>query len=54
VARGYRLWELYMHEYPDMALTADLSAESVEPGLPAAIVDDLHAKLKLAGRWPRG
>ena len=54
VARGYRLWELYMHEYPDMALAADLSAESVEPVLPAAIVDDLHAKLKLAGRWPRG
>ncbi|MBL8799984.1 MAG: metal ABC transporter permease [Planctomycetia bacterium] len=54
VARGYRLWELFLHEYPDMALAADLTSESVEPVLPAAIVADLHAKLKLAGRWPRG
>jgi manganese/zinc/iron transport system permease protein len=53
VARGYRLWELFLLEYPDMAPAANLAAESVEPLLPAAIVDDLHAKLKLAGRWPR-
>lgn len=54
VARGYRLWELFLLEYPDMAPAANLAAESIEPLLPAAIVDDLHAKLKLAGRWPRG
>jgi manganese/zinc/iron transport system permease protein len=53
VTRGYRLWETFLREYPDLAHGyADLDAESVDELLPASIVSELEAKLKHAGRWP--
>lgn len=54
IARGYRLWELYLTEYADVATgTANLATESVETLLPASIIADLHEKLRRSGRWPR-
>jgi hypothetical protein len=53
VARGHRLWELYLTEYPDQATgLANLAEESVEALLPAEIVADLTRKLRQAGRYP--
>ena len=53
VTRGYRLWETFLREYPDLAHGyADLDAESVDELLPPSIITELETELKHAGRWP--
>ena len=54
VARGYRLWELFLTEYPDQAGLANLAHESVEALLPPPLVEELTRKLGARGRWPGG
>ena len=54
VTRGYRLWETFLREYPDLAHGyANLDAESIDHVLPAPIVASLEAELKRSGRWPQ-
>jgi manganese/zinc/iron transport system permease protein len=53
-ARGQRLWEAFLTEYPELSSNADLSAESPAGILPAEILDELQVKLAAAGRWPTG
>ena len=51
--RGRRLWEQFLHAYPDQATgLADLSKASVEEILPPNIVAELEAKLRGGGRLP--
>jgi manganese/zinc/iron transport system permease protein len=51
--RGYRLWEVFLTEYPELAGSyADLDAESVDELLPAETIRELEAKLWSEGRWP--
>lgn len=53
VARGYRLWQLFLTEYADQAGgTANLATESVDRLLPPPVIADLTAKLRAAGRLP--
>ncbi|HEX4149810.1 MAG TPA: hypothetical protein VHY20_12515, partial [Pirellulales bacterium] len=53
VTRGYRLWETFLREYPDLAHGyANLDAESVDELLPRSIITELESSLKQAGRWP--
>lgn len=52
-SRGQRLWQAYLTEYPELAAgVADLSAPSIEPFAPVAIVEALIEQLRAAGRWP--
>jgi manganese/zinc/iron transport system permease protein len=51
-ARGRRLWEAFLAEYPEQSSSADLSAASPEEILPAAMLHELQSKLEAAGRWP--
>ncbi|MEX2174754.1 MAG: hypothetical protein WD872_10355, partial [Pirellulaceae bacterium] len=53
VARGQRLWEAFLTEYPDLAnSTANLASPSIEEYVPPAIVEQLIGQLRAAGRWP--
>jgi manganese/zinc/iron transport system permease protein len=52
-ARGQRLWEAFLVEYPELSSSADLAAESPADIIPAAMLSELQAKLEAAGRWPR-
>jgi manganese/zinc/iron transport system permease protein len=53
VARGWRLWELFLTEYPHQVQSiADLGEESVEELLPPDIVESLRIQLDKAGRLP--
>lgn len=51
-ARGQRLWEAFLAEYPEQSASADLSVQSPAEILPADLVDELQTKLAAAGRWP--
>ena len=51
-ARGQRLWEVFLAEYPELSSSADLAAESPREMFPNDLVDALQAKLETAGRWP--
>jgi manganese/zinc/iron transport system permease protein len=54
VARGHRLWELYLTTYPEQASgVVNLASESVEELVPGAVVAELSAQLRRAGRRPR-
>ncbi len=54
MTRGYRLWETFLRQYPDLAHGyANLDAESIDALLPASIVVELEAELKRSGRWPQ-
>ncbi len=54
VARGHRLWEAFLLEYPEQASgLANLAEESVENLLPAPTVAELSRKLEREGRMPR-
>ncbi len=51
--RGHRLWEAYLAEYPEQAnSTANLASVSIEDYVPPAVVEQLTAQLRAAGRWP--
>ncbi|HEX3870032.1 MAG TPA: iron dependent repressor, metal binding and dimerization domain protein, partial [Pirellulales bacterium] len=51
--RGYRLWESFLTEYPELAHSyADLDAESIDELLPSTTLAALEAKLWREGRWP--
>jgi manganese/zinc/iron transport system permease protein len=53
VVRGQRLWEQFLHDYPEQASAmADLSRESVDDVLPPDVVAELESALRDAGRWP--
>ncbi|CAN5905382.1 metal ABC transporter permease [soil metagenome] len=53
LARGQRLWERFLTEYPDLAPSmADLASESVEEFLPPEIVEELESPLLAEGRLP--
>ncbi|RUL81751.1 metal ABC transporter permease [Tautonia sociabilis] len=53
VARGYRLWERFLIEYPEQASAmADLSRESVAEVLPPDVVRELEEALRKSGQWP--
>lgn len=53
VARGQRLWHLFLNEYADLASgTGIMATESVETLLPPNIVQELRAKLQASGRMP--
>jgi manganese/zinc/iron transport system permease protein len=53
IARGYRLWQLFLTEYPDQATgLVNLADESAATALPQELVAALTAKLQRAGRWP--
>jgi len=53
VARGQRLWRLFLNEYADLASgTGIMATESVEALLPPGIVQELRAKLQATGRMP--
>src|SRR5262249_42301162 len=53
VARGDRLWKLFLTEYADLAAgTANLAEESVELLLPPDVVADLCRKLEQQQRMP--
>lgn len=52
--RGFRLWELFLTEYADLAGSyIDLDAESIDRVLPTDLVQELEEKLRSLGRWPR-
>jgi manganese/zinc/iron transport system permease protein len=51
-ARGQRLWEAFLAEYPELSNSADLAAESPADIIPDAMLNALQAKLEAAGRWP--
>ncbi len=52
--RGYRLWELFLTEYADLAGSyVDLDAEHIDEALPRELVVELELKLRQLGRWPR-
>jgi hypothetical protein len=51
-ARGQRLWEAFLTEYPELSNSADLSAESPAGIVSDALLHELQAKLEAAGRWP--
>jgi manganese/zinc/iron transport system permease protein len=54
VARGHRLWELYLTTYPEQASgIANLASESVESLVPVSVVEGLRAQLERDGRLPR-
>jgi manganese/zinc/iron transport system permease protein len=54
VARGHRLWELFLTEYADQATgVADLGRESLDGIVPPYLVAELRDKLERAGRMPR-
>ncbi|MCI0455888.1 MAG: metal ABC transporter permease, partial [Gemmataceae bacterium] len=54
VARGHRLWELYLTTYPEQASgVVNLASASVEELVPAPVVEELSARLERAGRLPR-
>jgi manganese/zinc/iron transport system permease protein len=53
VVRGQRLWEQFLHDYPEQASAmADLSRESVDEILPPDVVAELESSLRDAGRLP--
>jgi manganese/zinc/iron transport system permease protein len=53
VVRGQRLWEQFLHDYPEQASAmADLSRESVDDVLPPDVVAELESALRDAGRLP--
>jgi hypothetical protein len=53
VVRGQRLWEQFLHDYPEQtSAMADLSRESVDDVLPPDVVAELESALRDAGRWP--
>jgi manganese/zinc/iron transport system permease protein len=53
VARGMRLWELFLKENPDLAGSlVNLAEESVTNVLPPETVKDLTQKLQAERRWP--
>lgn len=55
LARGQRLWEQFLHDYPELAGSlADLSADSVDERLPRSLVAELERRLIAEGRWPHG
>ncbi|MBI1914193.1 MAG: metal ABC transporter permease [Planctomycetes bacterium] len=55
VARGHRLWALFLTEYADLAAgTANLAEESVESLLPPDVVADLYRKLDQPEAQARG
>jgi manganese/zinc/iron transport system permease protein len=52
-ARGHRLWEEFLTQYPELSGSADLSVESPAGLVPDAMLVELQRKLEAAGRWPR-
>jgi manganese/zinc/iron transport system permease protein len=55
LARGQRLWERFLHDYPELASSlADLSADSIDDRLPRPLVAELETRLLASGRWPKG
>ncbi len=53
IVREYRLWELFLSEYPDQASAAgNLLADPVDALLPANLVAELERRLRQAGRDP--
>jgi manganese/zinc/iron transport system permease protein len=51
-ARGQRLWEVFLNEYPDLSGSADLSMDSPAGLIPDPMLVELQVKLEAAGRWP--
>jgi manganese/zinc/iron transport system permease protein len=52
-ARGQRLWEMFLAEYPEQAgSVVNLASESVAEFVSPETVAELTAKLQAAGRWP--
>ncbi len=51
--RGFRLWELFLTEYADLAGSyADLDSESIDRLLTPDMIAELEGKLRESGRWP--
>jgi manganese/zinc/iron transport system permease protein len=54
VARGQRLWEELLTEYPELAgSVANLASESVDQYVEPTIVAELTARLQEQSRWPK-
>ena len=54
IARGQRLWQVFLTEYPELAASVvNLVSASVAEFVPAATLAELREKLQAAGRWPR-
>ena len=54
VARGQRLWQEFLTEYPEQAgSVVNLASASIADFVPAATVSALTQKLTAEGRWPR-
>jgi manganese/zinc/iron transport system permease protein len=54
VARGQRLWQEFLTEYPEQAgSVVNLASISVGEFVPPAAVEALVEKLRAEGRWPR-
>jgi len=54
IARGQRLWQEFLTEYPEQTGgVVDLAKTSAAAVVPAATIDELREKLQAAGRWPR-
>lgn len=52
-ARGQRLWEMFLAEYPEQAgSVVNLASDSVAEFVSPETVAELTAKLQDAGRWP--
>jgi manganese/zinc/iron transport system permease protein len=52
-ARGYRLWQSLLTEYPELAgSVANLGYAPIDQVVSAAIVDDLTRRLQASGHWP--
>jgi manganese/zinc/iron transport system permease protein len=53
VARGYRLWRLFLSEYADqISAFGELDVEAVDERLPPGIVSALESRLSAAGSLP--
>jgi manganese/zinc/iron transport system permease protein len=53
IARGQRLWEKFLTEYPEQAGGAlNLASDSLEDFVPPATVAELTSQLMAEGRWP--
>lgn len=54
LARGKRLWQAFLTEYPEQAgSVVNLASASVDEFVPPATVAELTEKLQSEGRWPR-
>ena len=51
-ARGPRLWEVFLNEYPELSGSVNLSMDSPAGLIPDPMLVELQVKLEAEGRWP--